>query len=147
MFCHITYHEIVSVEACENFQHQYPVLDHNHHHTKRAVQHGQVYVWVFDSTFHLYIEMLLNSVLPHSLRSWHSASSWQHRGLWHQHSIMVESSDGSVSHNTKEDTDLLSCQKVYKETVSVLDCKNKTFKSFSEYYFIFRNKYLHCAPN
>ena len=99
--CHVTYHEIVSVEACENSQHQCPVLDHNHPHTKQAVQRGQVCFWTFDSTFHLCTEMPLNSVLPHVLHNWHSASNWQCHSPQHQRNIKVESSDGSVIHNRK----------------------------------------------
>ena len=100
--CHITYHEIVSVEAYENSQHQCPVLDHNHPHTKQAVQRGQVCFWAFDSTFHLCIEMPLNSVLPHVLHNWRSASNWQCHSSRHQRNIKFESSDGSVNHNRKK---------------------------------------------
>ena len=131
--CHITYRAIVSVEACENSQHQCPVLDHNHPHTKQAVQRRQVCVWTFDSTFHLCIEMPLNSVLPHVLHSWHSASNWQCHSPQHQHNIKVESSDGSVNYNRKEDMKLISCWKVHEETISVLDHRSKeNFQIFQQ---------------
>lgn len=59
--CRITY-SCVSLEACTNFQHQYPVLDCSPLHTKQATQCWQVFLGMSKALL-LYTEQLLHTFL------------------------------------------------------------------------------------